>query len=131
MWSVTHETQHNSVKQAVFQHPAGNIEQFPAEGREWELRPHVEAEQATNDQAGTQSASPVTVACFGDHEQRNYMENNLGFLNEYEVTLCVLYSFRTVVKIHSYTLCSNLQYHMKILWVSYLQSHYSSAWTLM
>ena len=93
----------------MFQSPAGNIEQFPAEGREWELRPRVEAEQAANGQASTQSASPVAVAYFGNHEQRNYMENNLGFLNEYEVTLCVLYSFRAVVKIHSYTSCSNLQ----------------------
>ena len=107
----------------MFQSPAGNIEQLPAEGREWELRPHVEAEQAANDQASTQSASPVTVAYFGNHEQRNYMENNLGFLNEYEVTLCVLYSLRTVVKIHSYTSRSNLQCHMKILSVSHLYNH--------
>ena len=64
---------------------------------------------SANNPASTQSASPVAVAYFADHEQRNYMENNLGFLNEYEVTLCVLYSFITVVKIHSYTSCSNLQ----------------------
>jgi len=70
----------------VFQSPADNIEESHAERREWELRPRVEAEQAANDQASTQSASPVAAAYFGDHGQRNYMENNLGFLNEYEVT---------------------------------------------
>ena len=83
----------------MLQPPAGDIEQFPAEGREWELRPCVEAEQATNDQASTQSASPVTVAYFGDHKQRNYMENNVSFIN----------SLRTVVNIYTYASCSNLQ----------------------
>ena len=93
----------------MLQSPADNIEQFPAEGREWELRPRVEAEQAANNQASTQSASPVAVAYLGDHEQRNYMENNVSFINEYEVTLYVLYSLRAVVNIHVYASCSNLQ----------------------
>ena len=81
---------------------AHNIEHFPAKTREKDVKLHVEAEQAQQEQANTQPASAVAVAYFGDHVERNHREGNQAFIDECEVTLCVRYSFRTVVKIQTY-----------------------------
>jgi len=67
--------------------PAHNIEHFPAETGEKDVKLHVEAEQAQQEQANTQPASAVAVAYFGDHVGRNHSENNQDFITEYEVTL--------------------------------------------
>ena len=82
--------------------PAHNIEYFPAETREKDVKLNVEAEQAQQEQTNTQPASAVAVAYFGDHVERKHREGNQAFIDECEVTLCVRYSFRTVVKMQMY-----------------------------
>ena len=84
------------MKYAVSQLPV------PAETREKDVKLTVEAGQAQQEQANTQSASAVSVAYFGDHVEKNHREGNPAFIDECEVTLCVQYIFKTAVKIRTY-----------------------------